>query len=303
MQVRVPGHERTVHPELARAALLGVRRHGGGPAADAVARLPATTPVPEPLHHALLTELVGHGWAAFTGAAEHLLDRPRESDVAAVVEQGALSELLARLPAIQLRYHVGHTTELDLDGDRLTVVHRALLGSVPGPAESLFTAAIHQVLVGACTGRRPPVTLLPTGGGSVPAERLAPGDHLAGIVLTGWRLDLRGHAVEPTPAAAVRDLIAADPARAWRLPAVAARLATSARSLQRLLAADGPGFQELVIRTRLGLARGLIERTDLNLAEIAAACGFTDHAHLTRCFTARHGTGPAALRRDSRAAG
>ena len=35
----------------------------------------------------------------------------------------------------------------------------------------------------------------------------------------------------------------------------------------------------------------------LRLAEVAAACGFTDHAHLTRCFTARHGIGPAALRR------
>ncbi len=351
--LRVPGHERTVHPDLARAALLGVRRHGPGDTAAAVARLHAAgAPVPERLHHALLAELAGHGWPAFTGAAGHLLDRPREGDVAGIIDRGALPELLALLPAIQLRYHVGHTTALRLDGDLLTVTHQALLGTAPNPAESLFTAAIHQVLVGACTGRRPAVTLLLPGGVRLPAEQpprpgaarlpagqLTPagdgvelGPLFAGpdtgcrdcfqrgeagpanreltqvrphhdaawtprTRLTGWELDLGARQAARSAAAAVREMVAADPARSWRLDAVAARLATSSRSLQRALAAEGGGLRELVIETRVGLARGLVQRTDLGLAEIAAACGFTDHAHLTRCFTARCGIGPAALRR------
>ncbi|BCJ75711.1 hypothetical protein CS0771_52550 [Catellatospora sp. IY07-71] len=331
MRLRVPGHERTVHPHLVRAALLGVRRHGPGATAEEVARLQsAGAPVPERLHHRVLAELAGHGWPALTGAAEHLLDRPREGDVAEMIDRGALPELLALLPSIQLRYHVGHTTELRLDGDLLTVTHRALLGHPPNPAESLFTAAVHQVLVGACTGRRPKVTLLLSGGVRLPAGKLLrtvgtrsaaatptagggpPADEqprtgpsraptgvalAAGSRLAGWELDLGGPPAPHSPAAVVRDMIAADPARSWRLDAVAARLATSARSLQRALAAERTGLRELVIQTRVGIARGLVQRTDLGLAEIAAACGFTDHAHLTRCFTARHGIGPAALRR------
>lgn len=317
MQLRVAGHERTVHPHLARAALLGVRRHGPGPA-----ELPAAgAPVPEHLHHRLLAELARHGWPAFTGAAGHLLDRPREGDVAEIIDRGALPELLALLPAIQLRYHVGHTTALRLTGELLTVTHGPLLGHAPNPAESLFTAAIHQVLVGACTGRRPPVTLLLPGGVRLPAGRLPPaGDarpagkepEPAGAAgppaaaypprtrVVGWELDLGARQAPLSPAAAVRELVAADPARSWRLDAVAAHLATASRSLQRALAAERTGLRELVIETRVGIARGLVQRTDLGLAEIAAACGFTDHAHLTRCFTARHGIGPAALRRTGR---
>ncbi|MFC7760531.1 helix-turn-helix transcriptional regulator [Catellatospora bangladeshensis] len=317
MQLRVPGHERTVHPHLARAALLGVRRHGPGATAEEVARLQATgAPVPERLHHRLLAELAGHGWPALTGAAGHLLDRPREGDVAEMIDRGALPELLALLPSIQLRYHVGHTTELRLDGDLLTVTHRALLGHPPNPAESLFTAAVHEVLVGACTGRRPKVTLLLSGsvrlptaklmrtGGTRPAAATPAGvASAAGSRLAGWELDLGGPPSPQSPAAVVRDMIAADPARSWRLEAVAARLATSSRSLQRALAAEGTGLRELAIETRVGIARGLVQRTDLGLAEVAAACGFTDHAHLTRCFTARHGIGPAALRRTGQEEG
>ncbi|MEV4412578.1 AraC family transcriptional regulator [Catellatospora sp. NPDC049609] len=298
MQVRAPAHERTVHPDLARAALLGVRRNGGGPAADTAARLHAAgDPVPERLHHILLAELAGHGWAALTGAAGHLLDRPREHDIAAVIERGSLTELLAQLPAMQLRFHAGHTTDLRRDGAWLAVTHRPLLGAMPHLAESLFTAAIHQVLIGACTGRRPEVTLCVADGSELPADRL---DGAGPGRVTGWRLAVGGHREPGSPTAAVRQLVAADPARRWRLDAVAARSATSTRSLQRALAEAGTGFRELVGATRLGIAHGLIVRTDLNLADIAAACGFTDHAHLTRCVTARHGRGPAALRRHDR---
>ncbi|WP_186316135.1 AraC family transcriptional regulator [Catellatospora sichuanensis] len=298
MQVRVPAHERTVHPDLARAALLGARRHGPSPAADAVARWQAAAePVPERLHHALLAELTGHGWQALRGAAEHLLDRPREGDIAEVIERGSVSELAARLPELQLRFHVGHTTDLRLEPGRLVVSHRALLGGVPNPAESLFTAAIHEVVLGACAGRRPAVTVRFADGSTVTGAR--PGERsLTGRgKVEGWTIDLSTtQEAAVSPVAAVRDMIAADPARRWRLDAAAARSGVSTRSLQRMLAEQGTGFRAVVSGTRLGVARGLVQRTDLGLAEIAAACGFTDHAHLTRCFTARHGVPPSAMR-------
>ncbi|GAA1401375.1 hypothetical protein GCM10009662_24510 [Catellatospora coxensis] len=298
MQVRVPAHERTVHPGLARAALLGVRRLGSGPAAGTAARLLATPePVPERLHHVLLAELTGHGWPALRGAPEHLLDRPRRGEIADLIERGSLPELAARLPELQLGYHAGHTTDLSLEPGRLTVTHRALLGGAPKPAESLFTAAIHDVLVAACTGRRPAVTVRFADGSALSGD--APGERsLAGRGrVDGWTLDLATtQEAARSPVTAVRDLIAADPARRWRLEAAAGHAGCSPRTLQRTLAEQGTGFRELLSATRLGLARGLVQRTDLGLAEIAAACGFTDHAHLTRCFTARHGRPPSAIR-------
>ncbi|MBO4204890.1 helix-turn-helix transcriptional regulator [Micromonospora echinofusca] len=294
MLVPTPAHHRTVHPHLARAALLGVRRYGGGPAADEVDRLlDADAPVPEALHHALLTELLPYGWPAFTGAAAHLLDRPREADIVAVVERGAITELVDQIPALQLRFHVGHTTAVRLHRGRITVTHRALLGAVPGAAESHFVAAIHRTLVGACVGTTPAVTLHHTDGRRLPAGA----DRTAGP-LTGWHLDLTDPpGLPPSWAAAVRETVAEDPARRWRLDAVAARWALSTRTLQRLLGDDGTGFRELVTGTRLAIARGLVLRTDLGLSEIAATCGFTDHAHLTRSFAAHFGRPPSALRR------
>lgn len=302
MQVRVPAHDRTVHPDLARAALLGVRRHGPTAAAGLVGRLlDAGDPVPERLHRSLLAELTGHGWPAFVGAAEHLLDRPREGDIAEVIERGSLPELVALLPTLQLAYHVGHTTDLRLDGGRLTAVHRALVGTPPSPAESLFTAAIHTVLVGACAGRRPTVSLRFTDGGHVPTSPAAEGPHGGqahrGRRVEGWRIEIAAEPVTAVPpSTGVRQLVSADPARRWRLDAVAARSAVSTRSLQRALADEGTGFRDLVTSTRLGIAHGLVRRTDLGLAEIAAACGFTDHAHLTRCFSAHYGLAPSVLR-------
>ncbi|GAA2371813.1 hypothetical protein Cme02nite_63660 [Catellatospora methionotrophica] len=296
MQVLVPAHERTVHPDLARAALLGVRRHGPSPAADAVARRQAE-PVPERLHHALLAELAGHGWQALREAAAHLLDRPREGELAEIIERGSLPDLADRLPELQLSYHVGHTTRLRLEPGRLVVSHGALLGGPPAPAESLFTAAIHDVLVTACLGRRPAVTVRFADGRTLTGERPVELRLTGRSRVIGWTLDLaalRGPA--PSAVAAVRELIAADPARRWRLDTMAVHLGYSTRTLQRCLGQQGTGFRELLTATRLGLAGGLVRRTDLGLAEVAAACGFTDHAHLTRCFTARHGQPPSFIR-------
>lgn len=278
--------------------MLGARRHGSSRAADAVADLHAAgRPVPEHLHHALLAELTGHGWPALRGAAEHLLDRPRRGDIAEIIERGALGELAARLPELQLGYHAGHTTDLRLEPGRLTVTHRALLGGAPNSAESLFTAAIHDVLVTACTGRRPAVTVRFADGSVLSGDGLGERRLSGRGRVGGWMLVLAPAQEAPvSPVAAVRDLISADPARRWRLDTAAGHAGCSARTLQRTLAEQGTGFRELLTATRLGLARGLVQRTDLGLAEIAAACGFTDHAHLTRCFTARHGRPPSAGR-------
>ena len=51
---------------------------------------------------------------------------------------------------------------------------------------------------------------------------------------------------------------------------------------------------------RLERARELLVTTYESISNIAMATGFADQSHLTRCFGARYGETPAALRRDRR---
>ena len=63
--------------------------------------------------------------------------------------------------------------------------------------------------------------------------------------------------------------------------------------------ATGDTPHQYLLRVRLSHARKLIAQGDqaMSLAEIAAASGFFDQAHLTRVFRSFFGTTPAAFRR------
>ena len=54
---------------------------------------------------------------------------------------------------------------------------------------------------------------------------------------------------------------------------------------------------------RLDRARRLLAETGLLTKEIAALCGFSDQAHLTRLFARRFGTTPSAFRKGDRPEG
>lgn len=49
-------------------------------------------------------------------------------------------------------------------------------------------------------------------------------------------------------------------------------------------------------RLRFDRARGMVEASGLGLADIAAACGYSDQSHLTREFTELAGCAPATYR-------
>ncbi len=53
-----------------------------------------------------------------------------------------------------------------------------------------------------------------------------------------------------------------------------------------------------IMRKRIDRSRRLMVSTEHGLAEIAAACGLTDQAHLSRLFLRFVGQSPAAWRRD-----
>jgi AraC-like DNA-binding protein len=86
------------------------------------------------------------------------------------------------------------------------------------------------------------------------------------------------------------------PAGTSSINAVAQRLAISKRSLQRQLAEESIGFQELLSEVRHELARHYLSRTDISAGEISWLLGFQESNSFIRAFRSWTGTTPAAYR-------
>lgn len=74
----------------------------------------------------------------------------------------------------------------------------------------------------------------------------------------------------------------------------------SARSLQRHLAHEGQGFQQLLDDTRRHLADAYLRDPGLELAEIALWLGYSEQSAFTRAFRQWTGLAPAQWRRQQR---
>jgi AraC-like DNA-binding protein len=79
-------------------------------------------------------------------------------------------------------------------------------------------------------------------------------------------------------------------------------LSTPARTLRRLLAAQGTNFRELLEEVRYEIARQLLADTDMTTAEIAEALDYADASAFTRAFRRWTDSPPAAWRAKMRSA-
>lgn len=312
MTIRVGGHQRTVNP-LMSDAVLKMLRHmlpitdqdladqntqdqntDGQNLAELLASRSPT--LSEDAHLQCLTALSKQSWLTIRSSARHLLDRPRDSVVDATLKSGDLKALLGLLAAMQLRFHAGHNTEFSFRENRVFVEHKALLGKPPAFAESVFVAAIHQVIAEACLGKPVPLHF------QIDNHLTTPDELLAGMTrptrAMEWQLTIPPTVEHTTTehVSAVQTAVLLDPARAWRLADLASSVGCSDRTLQRRLSRAGTTASSLIIRARLDVARGLVERTTLTLADIAAATGFTDHAHLTNRYQSVFGCTPSSDR-------
>ncbi|MCM1012326.1 helix-turn-helix transcriptional regulator [Brevibacterium sp. XM4083] len=73
-------------------------------------------------------------------------------------------------------------------------------------------------------------------------------------------------------------------------------MATSPRTLQRQLKAEGTSFQAVLAETRENLARHYLVRNDLRTAEIAFLLGYTDTNSFYRAFKTWTGMTPEGAR-------
>lgn len=78
---------------------------------------------------------------------------------------------------------------------------------------------------------------------------------------------------------------------------VAAALKLPARTLQRRLEEAGLSFRQIVDEVRCTSAQQYLRDTDMALAEMATALGFSDHASFNRAFKRWTGSSPGAYRR------
>ena len=96
----------------------------------------------------------------------------------------------------------------------------------------------------------------------------------------------------------IRDFIETHLAEPLDLTGMAAVLGLTPCLFARLFRASfGQPPYAYVISRRLALAGDLLSRTRLAIKDIAASCGFSDQAHLTRLFSREIGTTPAAYRK------
>lgn len=85
------------------------------------------------------------------------------------------------------------------------------------------------------------------------------------------------------------------------LPSAAARLGTSARSLQRQFKENGITYSDVVNEVRYEIARSLLATTTLDVAEIGATLGYRDPSSFSRAFMRWSGMSPKAYRMSAAA--
>jgi AraC-like DNA-binding protein len=98
---------------------------------------------------------------------------------------------------------------------------------------------------------------------------------------------------------AVRTLLAADPAAAWRLDEVARAVHCSAFHLARQFrAATGETVGRYLLRLRLALALERLAAGERSLTRLAHDLGFAHHSHFTARFRSVFGTTPSGVRKN-----
>jgi transcriptional regulator GlxA family with amidase domain len=94
------------------------------------------------------------------------------------------------------------------------------------------------------------------------------------------------------------EAIHAGPERRWTLETLSARAGASRSVLaERFRAALGTSPMRYASRWRLERARGLLERRDLSVGEVALAVGYRSEAAFNRAFKEAYGAPPGRLRR------
>ncbi|MBB5875271.1 helix-turn-helix domain-containing protein [Xanthomonas sp. 3498] len=120
---------------------------------------------------------------------------------------------------------------------------------------------------------------------------------LAALVVALCRRGHGGLLLPPAPsvAAQVRDLVAAQPQRAWRSRDIEDSLGLSGATLRRHLAGEGTSLRELLADARLAHAMQLLYTTRWPLKTVAAHAGYRSVRSFSQRFQQRYGLDPSSI--------
>jgi AraC-like DNA-binding protein len=247
-----------------------------------------------------------HGLRPLIQAGRHLTRTPPDPAGAALLAAADPADLFARWSRLERFVHSRHRVLVRASGERhLVAEHVSTTNEPPRAFEDVLILGVLAAALAAIGSEGLTVRL----GADLAAPTIIDGDlvHEPGVGLSTalWRYDWRtvvrsAKTPEPTVArdatAAVRAIVAADPARGWTVAAAAAALTMSTRSLQRMLEPSG-GLSTVVGAARAERAAHFLIGTEHPLSLVGFACGYADQPHFTREFRRRTALTPAAYRR------
>lgn len=94
----------------------------------------------------------------------------------------------------------------------------------------------------------------------------------------------------------VRDLVAEEAGRDWRLADLADALSIGPSTLRRRLSAEGTSFRQVLLRARMNLANTLLGQSDASVGRAAQAAGYRSRSHFARRFRNAYGVAPREVR-------
>ncbi|MER5769170.1 AraC family transcriptional regulator [Streptomyces sp. NPDC001985] len=292
--------------EYASARLLElVQRALAAEGIDAVAPVSDGALLPFAVKRGFLTGLAReHGLLPLLRVGSALPAVSSDPAVAALLGAVTPHDLFERWQRLERFTHSRHRVVVRERGPgRLVAEHAGPEGEGPEPAEDALVLGVLTALLPLCGARDVEVAA----GGAVPVTVFSDGAFTAspphrdgGVWRFTWShtapvAEARAQAPARDVASRARGLLAADPARRWRLGCLAAELGIPPRSLQRRLAGAG-GFSGLLATVRAEAAAELLMSGGHTVGVIGFACGYADQAHFTRHFKLRTAMTPAVYR-------
>jgi AraC-like DNA-binding protein len=266
----------------------------------------------------LLAELLERqGPEGLLAAGRHLDVVAGEPLLLALLNTEAPEVLLDKIARLNRFFHSSHRHRvLEVGPSSMELEHHSLSRPPPTWVESLFVCGLYLALLHRIGCRTISCAFPASPSGAVdvyrdgrPREVPNEGTHRWTI---GWAThepvrplpgldelvlrDLPPDLTDRSASARVGAVVDGDLSRAWRLAAVAARLAVSPRTLQRQLRDEGSSFTEVLGRARIRGAQELLLDPTKTVTDVGYVTGFADTAHFTRSFKAAAGCTPTVWR-------
>ena len=94
----------------------------------------------------------------------------------------------------------------------------------------------------------------------------------------------------------LRDIIASDLERRWRINDVATQIGCSEATLRRRLADCHTSYSKIMMTVRLEHGLAMLQSSEQSITTIAYQCGFASPSHFSQCFKHRFNIAPSQIR-------